>query len=523
MKRFNLRYKLLVLTAVALGVWGLAVNLPFTFKAGEIISAEQMNQTLEALNEGKQERVGGSCAAGSSIRSIDDDGTVACEVDDVGAGGGAGVDAINGMTGAVTLQAGENVTIDDSTAGQIRISAASGAGGNQHDHFGQTWTGEDATTPGLTVVNTAPDQGGAAALVARVGDSAGTLGLNATGVWGEVPSGAGVAGSSAGGWGVYGQSGSNRGVYGQSQSGYGVYGQSSSGSGVYGMSADAGAYGVFGVNTGGTAIKGETSGGIGVWGKSDTRGVVGTLGGSSCPGSYGVGGCAASGNGVVGKSGSGYGVYGASTDGNGMRGDSTNGIGVWGNSQTRGVVGTLGSTSCAGTYAVGGCAASGVGVYGYSASNDAVVGVTATGNTTNAAIAGSSDNGYAAYFEAGLGVGQGYAVCSFKAGTTGWACSSDRALKENFQAVDAAEVLEAIAAMPITTWNLKGSAVRQLGPTSQDFYAAFGLGSSDTSINTTDAQGVALAAIQGLYQVVREQRAEITALEARLAALEGAP
>ena len=53
-----------------------------------------------------------------------------------------------------------------------------------------------------------------------------------------------------------------------------------------------------------------------------------------------------------------------------------------------------------------------------------------------------------------------------------------------------------------------------------DLYAAFGLGSTDKGINTIDADGVALAAIQGLHQIVEEKDAEIAALRARLAALE---
>ena len=40
--------------------------------------------------------------------------------------------------------------------------------------------------------------------------------------------------------------------------------------------------------------------------------------------------------------------------------------------------------------------------------------------------------------------------------------------------------------------------MRHLGPTAQDFRAAFGLGHNDTTISSVDAPGVALAAIQGL-------------------------
>ncbi len=48
-----------------------------------------------------------------------------------------------------------------------------------------------------------------------------------------------------------------------------------------------------------------------------------------------------------------------------------------------------------------------------------------------------------------------------------------------------------------------------MGPTAQDFYAAFGLGIDDKHIVTVDGNGVALAAIQGLYELVKDQQAEI--------------
>ncbi len=53
-----------------------------------------------------------------------------------------------------------------------------------------------------------------------------------------------------------------------------------------------------------------------------------------------------------------------------------------------------------------------------------------------------------------------------------------------------------------------------------DFAAAFAVGEDNTHINTVDAGGVALAAIQRLHQLVQEKEARIAALEARLMALE---
>jgi hypothetical protein len=55
---------------------------------------------------------------------------------------------------------------------------------------------------------------------------------------------------------------------------------------------------------------------------------------------------------------------------------------------------------------------------------------------------------------------------------------------------------------------------------SQDFYAAFGLGGDDRYIDTIDPDGVALAAIQGLYELVKEKDSQIAAMEARLKVLE---
>ena len=104
-----------------------------------------------------------------------------------------------------------------------------------------------------------------------------------------------------------------------------------------------------------------------------------------------------------------------------------------------------------------------------------------------------------------------------------WASVSSRDVKEDFTPVDGQTVLASLAEVPITTWRYKGedSSIHHMGPMSQDLYAAFGLGDSDTSITTVDADGVALAAIQGLYQIVQDLQAENADLKARVTALEG--
>ncbi len=106
------------------------------------------------------------------------------------------------------------------------------------------------------------------------------------------------------------------------------------------------------------------------------------------------------------------------------------------------------------------------------------------------------------------------------AGASAWSSASDRNSKENFEPVDGREVLERVAAMPIRTWNWKSQepSIRHIGPVAQDFSAAFHVGEDDTHISTVDADGVALAAIQGLYQLLREKDAEISALKASNAA-----
>jgi hypothetical protein len=102
---------------------------------------------------------------------------------------------------------------------------------------------------------------------------------------------------------------------------------------------------------------------------------------------------------------------------------------------------------------------------------------------------------------------------------TSFTPTSDRNAKHRFQPVNVAEVLEKVANLSLTRWQFKedSAGAWHLGPMAQDFHATFGLGANDTTIATVDADGVALAAIQGLNQKLERENAE---LKARLERLE---
>jgi len=96
-----------------------------------------------------------------------------------------------------------------------------------------------------------------------------------------------------------------------------------------------------------------------------------------------------------------------------------------------------------------------------------------------------------------------------------WGSVSDVNAKTGFGLPDPIEILDRLLSLPIRTWRYRGQdeSITHMGPTGQDFYEAFGLGIDDKHIVTVDADGVALAAIQGLYELVKEQAARIDELE----------
>jgi len=95
-----------------------------------------------------------------------------------------------------------------------------------------------------------------------------------------------------------------------------------------------------------------------------------------------------------------------------------------------------------------------------------------------------------------------------------WTNASDSNLKENFEEVDGAELLDQLARLPISQWNYKneGASARHIGPTAQDFQKTFGVGSDGRSISTIDPSGIALAAIKELElrnQSLAQQNAQL--------------
>lgn len=112
--------------------------------------------------------------------------------------------------------------------------------------------------------------------------------------------------------------------------------------------------------------------------------------------------------------------------------------------------------------------------------------------------------------------------------------NSDRDVKENFTEVDPGDVLDKVLGIPITRWNYKDDPkAEHIGPVAQDFRAAFGLGTDEKTIATVDADGVALAAIQGLntkldqrnnefQSLIQQQQQQIDALRAEIARLKAA-
>lgn len=276
---------------------------------------------------------------------------------------------------------------------------------------------------------------------------------------------------------------------------YGVYGQHSAGNMGRLGSND---YGVFGTNRffgSNGYLAGEDTGAFGQNDFTNGRGV------------YGYAGHATGAN---------YGVIGASesTSGTGVRGAADASTGT-----TYGLFGTVASLD---GYAMWG-ENEATGAFGYVSGGWGAYG--AHGNGDAAGALGTDDAGVLGFGVRGALAGEFIGDVQVQGNLTVSGTidpPSSRTLKKDVVSVDAVDVVRTLATIPVATWRYTAddSGAVHLGPMAEDFHEAFGLGASRERISTIDADGVALAAIQGMYLLLQERDEQIARLETRLAALE---
>jgi trimeric autotransporter adhesin len=141
-------------------------------------------------------------------------------------------------------------------------------------------------------------------------------------------------------------------------------------------------------------------------------------------------------------------------------------------------------------------------------------------NSANNEFAARATGGFR--FRTNLG---GTTGCNLPAGSGVFNCTSSRATKENFAEVNGEELLTKLRAIPVTTWNYvaEGRQARHIGPMAEDFFAAFQLGTNDTSIGVQDLAGIGIAAVKALEERTAElqaKTAEVDELRARMLSLE---
>jgi len=113
-------------------------------------------------------------------------------------------------------------------------------------------------------------------------------------------------------------------------------------------------------------------------------------------------------------------------------------------------------------------------------------------------------------------VGIGAAIY-FSGGLAAPAFASSRKQKRHINEVDAEALLEKTAQLKISSWQYRRErGITHIGPMSEDFHGAFGLGASNKKIALVDANGVLYASVKALYDRVDTQNQEIKLLKEQI-------
>lgn len=102
-----------------------------------------------------------------------------------------------------------------------------------------------------------------------------------------------------------------------------------------------------------------------------------------------------------------------------------------------------------------------------------------------------------------------------------WYDAPRRDRVERLQELNRSELINRIESLRITRWGRASGIDEHIGPMSEDFHAAFGVGDQD-GIAAMDQAGIALAAIQALIKQNRSMSATIMSLQKRVEKLERA-
>jgi hypothetical protein len=146
------------------------------------------------------------------------------------------------------------------------------------------------------------------------------------------------------------------------------------------------------------------------------------------------------------------------------------------------------------------------------------------GNLSNATAIGAG-----AVVDASNKVRVGNAGVTVIEGQVGFTSSSDRKKKENLRPVAGEEVLRKVGELSLTSWNFIGHDPKQFrhyGPMAQDFFAAFGhdgIGTigTETTITSTDMDGILMIAAQALEKRTVEQEKRTVEQKKEIQALRG--